>query len=118
MSVNRDCIVQTTNLGAASNERFVEMLAAQTMRAMSTGSLLAKKPEIDLMLRLAETSQISEAIGRSGVKSGEPFLLIVAGRSRVKEPGKNDGTELPRRKLTGEELLRIEKAALLNARRS
>jgi len=94
------------------------MIAAQTLSANGTQNLLAKKPEVDLLLRLAGTSQISRAIEQMGAKKGKPFLLVIAGSGRgltslsVKELG---GSELEKRDLSSDELDRIEQAALLNA---
>jgi len=111
-------IVQAVRADAATNGFFVEMIAAQTLRASETPSLLAKKPEVDLLLRLAGTTQISRAIEHLGAKKGKPFLLVIAGPDRglaslrVKELG---GSELQKRELSSDELDRIEQAALLSA---
>ncbi len=115
---NAGSIVQAAKGGSAHNEFFVEMLAAQTLRAEASGSLLAKKPEIDFLLRLAGTTQIARAIREQGAKEGEPFLLVVAGREALLWPPELSGIELSRRDLSPEELARVEKAALLNAQRS
>ena len=104
--------------GLIGNEVFVELLSAQTLQAQSSGGLLANKPEIDFILRLAGTTQISRAIGDVGAKSGDKFVLVVAGRSTVRRPPGLEGVELPRLKLTDSELERIEKAALLNVERA
>ena len=111
-------VVQAAKRGSASNELFVEMLAAQTLSAETSGSLLAKKPEIDLLLRLAGTNQISTAIREKGVKGGEPFLVIWAGRSELKSPKGFAEKELPRRALNRAELAKVERAALLGVRSS
>jgi tRNA threonylcarbamoyladenosine modification (KEOPS) complex Cgi121 subunit len=111
-------IVQVVRADAATNGFFVEMIAAQTLSANGTQNLLAKKPEVDLLLRLAGTTQISRAIEQMGAKKGKPFLLVVAGSGReltslsAKELG---GSELEKRDLSSGELDRIEQAALLNA---
>ena len=111
-------IVQTVRADAATNGFFVEMIAAQTIRAKGTENLLAKKPEVDLLLRLAGTTQISRAIEQIGAKKGKPFLLVIAGPGRrlaslnLDELG---GSELEKRDLSSDELDRIEQAALLNA---
>jgi len=111
-------IVQTVRADATTNGFFVEMIAAQTLRASGTQDLLAKKLEVDLLLRLAGTTQISRAIEQMGAKKGRPFLLIVVGPRRelaglrAKELGES---ELKKRKLSSDELDRIEQAALLNA---
>ena len=100
------------------NEVFVELLAAQTLQAESSGGLLANKPEMDFLLRLAGTTQISRAIRDAGAKAGGQFVLVVAGRSVVRRPPGIVAKELPRRGLTDSERARIEKAALLNAERA
>lgn len=115
---NEGSVVQTTTEDAASNEVFVEMLAAQTMGAESSKSLLARKPEMDLLLRLAGTTQISRAIKEMGAAQGEPFLLVVAGSKRPRQIRGLAALELPRRELTRSELQKVEKAALLNAQRA
>ena len=111
-------LVQAAKRSAARNERFVEMLAAQTFEAESTGSLLAKKLEIDFLLRLAGTTQIARAIRGRGATPGEPFLLVVAGRSPVNGEEDLKGMELVRRTLSQSELLGVERAALLGAQRA
>ncbi|MDG7007356.1 MAG: hypothetical protein JRN06_03815 [Nitrososphaerota archaeon] len=110
-------VVQTAAEGAATNEFFVEMLAAQTLRAAESGTLLANSPEMDFLLRLAGTTQITRAIREKGSAKGKPFLLVVAGRT-IPESGPVLGQELPRHGLSKGELQRVEKAALLSARRA
>jgi tRNA threonylcarbamoyladenosine modification (KEOPS) complex Cgi121 subunit len=117
LSANPGAVVQAARGGVATNELFVEMLAAQTLRAESSGTLLAKRPEIDLLLRLAGTDQISTAIREKGARAGEPFLVFSAGRSPQKRVKVLSGRELPRRKLSVAELQMVEKAALLEVRR-
>jgi tRNA threonylcarbamoyladenosine modification (KEOPS) complex Cgi121 subunit len=116
-SLNPGSMVQTASAESAENEFFVEMLAAQTLRAGSVGSLLAKKPEMDFLLRLSGTTQIAGAIKQLGSTKGAPFLLVVAGPREIKSSKSLDALELPRRKLSKKELDRIERAALLSAQR-
>ena len=103
---------------SAGNELFVELLSAQTLQAESSGGLLAKKPEIDFLLRLAGTTQISRAIKQAGAKPGEGYILVVAGRREICLPSQLCGTELQRRELTDSERRKVERAALLNAQRA
>ncbi len=112
-------LVQAVSIRSAANESFVELVAAQTAHATVTHNLLTKRPEIDLLLRLAGSTQISLAIKKTGAVKGEPFLLVVAGDGRSVS-----GFDTPvgwrrlrRRKLDRKELHRIETAALLNALR-
>ncbi len=115
-------IAQTADPAVASNETVVEMLAAQTVQAARSGGLLARKTEVDLLLRLGGTTQISQAIQQAGAKSGRPFLLVVAGEEeelQALESGRFAlGKRLPKGELSRVELLRVEKAALLNAIRA
>lgn len=114
----KGAFVQTARGSAADNEVFIEMLSAQTLRAEASGSLLARSPQMDFLLRLSGTTQISRAIGESGAVAGEPFLLVTAGHRRPRKFHRASWRELPRRPLTGIELERVEKAALLNAQRT
>jgi tRNA threonylcarbamoyladenosine modification (KEOPS) complex Cgi121 subunit len=115
---NPEALVQTAKAGNVDNELFLEMLAAQTLLAQSSGALLAKKPEVDLLLRLAGTAQISKAISRHGSREGKKFLAIVAGSKKVKAPPGFDSYQLKRKELSEKELDRIERAALLDAERA
>jgi len=112
---NPGYVVQAVKATAARNEALVEMLAAQTLRAQSSERLLAKKPEIDLLLRFAGTSQIAKAIRGEGAKAGVPFVLVAAGPRPVKGLAGLKGTRLRREPLARSELAKIEKAALLDA---
>ena len=115
---NPGSMVQAARAGTVKDEFLVEMLAAQTLQAEASGSLLAKRPEIDFLLRLAGTTQISRAIREHGAREGAPFILVVAGHSEQKGLAELEGMELPRRTLAASELGRVERAALLNAQRS
>jgi tRNA threonylcarbamoyladenosine modification (KEOPS) complex Cgi121 subunit len=111
--INPDSLVQSLRSDSDGNPAYLQLLAAQSVHAQSTGGLLAKKPEIDLLLRAAGTTQISRAIKEKGAKAGEPFIVVVAGVRRVRRiPGSE---EIPRRELSEEELGMVENAALLSA---
>jgi hypothetical protein len=116
-AANPGSLVQAVKQGSVGNVALVEMLAAQTFAAQLRGGLLAKKPEVDLLLRVADTTQISKAIRAHGVVAGEGFVAIVAGEGPLVVPPEVRGAELPDRRLTRQELARIERAALLDARR-
>ena len=116
--VNRGAMVQTFSSEETTNAFFIRMLAAQTLRAESTGSLLAKKPEMDFLLRLAGTSQISEAISKVGSRQGEPFVLVLASLRPLKGGSVASGRRLPAQPLSESELRRVEQGALLSAHRA
>ena len=111
-------MVQTFSSKAATNGFLIQMLAAQTLRAERSGSLLAKKPEIDFLLRLAGTTQISEAISRVGSKAGEPFVLVLASLRPLKIASIAGGQKLHSGPLSEPELQRVERGALLSAQRA
>src|SRR5437667_8443420 len=75
------------------------LITSQTLKASSDGSLLAKKPEVDLLLRLSRTTQISEAVASVGYKRGEKRILIAAGKKgevkRMVGSGIAEGRRLP-----------------------
>jgi tRNA threonylcarbamoyladenosine modification (KEOPS) complex Cgi121 subunit len=118
-------IVQVVGASRAPNPAAVEMIAAQTLTAAKSGTTLAERPELDLLLRLAGTRQIGEAFQRVGYKSKDRRFFMVAASEgsgatlermskrltvdkRFKEVGK--------KKLTKTDLDQVERAALLAAR--
>jgi tRNA threonylcarbamoyladenosine modification (KEOPS) complex Cgi121 subunit len=72
-------VIQVVSMKVLPSAKAVEMLAAQTLRARDTGALLAGKPEVDLLLRLAGTNQITVAIEKTGYKSKGTKMLVAAG---------------------------------------
>jgi tRNA threonylcarbamoyladenosine modification (KEOPS) complex Cgi121 subunit len=115
---NPKAMVQSFRPQKTSNSRYYELVALQTLVSQAEDCMLAKKPEIDFLLRVAGTAQIKEAILKIGARRGEPFVLVAAverGRVRGLE---GLGRALPRRKLTENELDGVERAAMLNAERA
>jgi tRNA threonylcarbamoyladenosine modification (KEOPS) complex Cgi121 subunit len=106
---------------AVSNEAVVEMLVAQTLRAASTDNLLARKREVDLLLRIAGTTQISAALRNVGAQKGKPFVIILAGTEKELEVASTSGLlgneRTGKKELEKSELKLVERAALLNAER-
>jgi len=118
-------IVQVIGATRAPNPGAVEMIAAQTLMAAESGSTLAERPELDLLLRLAGTRQIGEAFQRVGYKSkGKRFFMVAASegkRAGVARMGKRLApdkrfTEVPKKRLAEVDLEQVERAALLAAR--
>jgi len=101
------------------------MIAAQTLSAAKSGSTLAERPELDLLLRLAGTRQIGEAFLRVGYRSNGKRIFMVAaskgGGAALRRLGKELAKdkrfdEIPRKKLTKGDLECVEVAALLAVR--
>ncbi len=103
----------------STNCCFFSMIACQTLEAMENGSMIARKPEIDILLRLAGTTQINEAIREKGFKGGRDNVLILFGKSaNVRKAAKRmKMKKLRRKRLKESELERIERAALLSGER-
>lgn len=118
-------IVQLIRAASAPNPRAVEMIAAQTLMAARSGSTLAERPELDLLLRLAGTRQIGEAFRRVGYKSnGKRFFMVAASeghKAEMTRMGKRLSTDkrfraLAKKQLAKSDLEHVERAALLAAR--
>ncbi len=117
-----DLLFQLVDARSGSNERFFRLITAQTLKASGDGSLLARKPEVDLLLRLARSTQISEALARVGYKRGKKRVLIAAGKKgevmRLVASGIAEGRRLRSVELSESEWLRVEEAAVLSALRT
>ncbi len=109
---------QASDTSAARNALLLEMLAAQTLRACETKNLLARKPEVDFLLRLAGTTQIARAIGEVGSKKGKGFILVIASPERFSYEAGPSAKRLAAHALSPTESDRVEVAALLNALRA
>jgi tRNA threonylcarbamoyladenosine modification (KEOPS) complex Cgi121 subunit len=122
---NPKVIQQVIGASRAPNARAVEMIAAQTLTAAKSGSKLAERPELDLLLRLAGTRQIGEAFRRIGYRSNRIRFFMVAasegdgaaaGRMRKRLTKDIRFTEVAKKKLAKGDLDQVERAALLAAR--
>ncbi|MDG6928800.1 MAG: hypothetical protein JRN39_04660 [Nitrososphaerota archaeon] len=73
----RSLILQPFDPSLSRGSLHVQLLLGQTVRAMRTGQLLARKAEVDFLMRLALTDQIQKAISLAGAKPhGEAMLLL------------------------------------------
>jgi tRNA threonylcarbamoyladenosine modification (KEOPS) complex Cgi121 subunit len=117
-----DLVVQMASVKKLPPAKSVRMIAEQTLRAKETHALLASRPEVDLLLRLAGTSQISVAIRTSGHQAPGRKLLVAAGTAagtaKLEKTLRSDkrysiieGDEMGK-----EGIMMVEKAALLGTR--
>jgi tRNA threonylcarbamoyladenosine modification (KEOPS) complex Cgi121 subunit len=118
-------IIQVVGATRAPNPSAVEMIAAQTLTAAKSGTTLAERPELDLLLRLAGTRQIGEAFQRVGYKSNEKRFFMVAAsegsgatlaRMVMRLAVDKRFKEVAKKKLTKSDLQQVERAALLAVR--
>jgi tRNA threonylcarbamoyladenosine modification (KEOPS) complex Cgi121 subunit len=79
---NPELIIQLVSMKKPPSARAVAMIGEQTIRAKETGALLADRPEVDLLLRLAGTSQISEALKKNGYRSKGTLILVAVGKDK------------------------------------
>jgi tRNA threonylcarbamoyladenosine modification (KEOPS) complex Cgi121 subunit len=83
------------------NERLIELLALQTLESFKNGEMLARKPDIDFIMRLSLTDQIKQA--EEICLGGDVQLFIF-----------DNYDKLPFSDFTEQELDISEKAALLS----
>jgi hypothetical protein len=121
-----NAIIQVFGASRAPNAGAVQMLAAQTLTAAKSGSTLAERPELDLLLRLAGTRQIGEAFQRVGYKkkNGKRLFMVAASERggaalrRVASRASRDRrfTLVAKKKPGRGDLQLVERAALLAVR--
>ena len=64
------------------NKEHVKKILSLSISAKQYKTLLSKKLEIDILLRFAGTTQISEAIKNLGITQYQNFLLISIGKNQ------------------------------------
>jgi tRNA threonylcarbamoyladenosine modification (KEOPS) complex Cgi121 subunit len=118
-------IIQVVGATRAPNPSAVELIAAQTLTAAKSGTTLAERPELDLLLRLAGTRQIGEAFQRVGYKSNDKRFFMVAAsegsgkalvRMRERLAVDKRFKEVAKKKLSKSGQDQVERAALLAVR--
>ncbi|MEM0287121.1 MAG: KEOPS complex subunit Cgi121 [Nitrososphaerota archaeon] len=113
--------IQSLDPNCVASEEHVRLVLSQTVYASKIGRLLARKAEIDFLMRLAITDQIKEAIRVAGAKPGQRAIVVLCGREsqRAKEAmlasGFSDFVAWERKKV--DHLLLVGKAALLGLKR-
>jgi tRNA threonylcarbamoyladenosine modification (KEOPS) complex Cgi121 subunit len=82
---HKSLCIQVTAADSIFGFEHAHRIAQMALEAQSRKIMLAKKIETDLLLRLACTNQISEAIARAGLKKGKSACIITLS-------GGHDGT--------------------------
>jgi len=75
----RGASVQTLDLSAVGGRMHILLTLKQTEELKGSSQLLADKAEVDLLLRVAGTRQISVAVRAAGSRPGADSLLVVFG---------------------------------------
>jgi tRNA threonylcarbamoyladenosine modification (KEOPS) complex Cgi121 subunit len=120
-SASRDLFVQVVSSGAIDSEELCAMILAQTDAAASRLCLLARRPEMDFLLRVAGTTQISEAVKIAGAKSGKECVLVLSGQAdkvTFAEKLLPPGSARLGHRMKECDMDRVERAALLDAARA
>jgi len=77
-AINNSVAVQAVDANFAAGGEHVLSVLQQSLQAKKKGTMLSKRIEIDILLRLACTNQISKALDDIGLKNGINNILIVA----------------------------------------
>lgn len=79
-SANRGAVIQAFDAGCVVSVRQIHAAAVAAYLAFKAGTNISKKPEIELLVRLAADTQIGRVLERLGVKedSGEVGLCVLA----------------------------------------
>ncbi|HVP22844.1 MAG TPA: KEOPS complex subunit Cgi121 [Conexivisphaerales archaeon] len=75
---SKGAFVQALDLEAVGGEEHVLLALKQTVE-LKRSQLLAKKPEVDFLLRVAGTGQIAKAVEIAGAKPASRTLLVSFG---------------------------------------
>ena len=77
-----DLVIQAISSNFVLNKEHVKKILSLSISAKQYNTLLSKKLEIDILLRFAGTTQISEAIKNLGITQDQNFLLISIGKNQ------------------------------------
>lgn len=70
--------VQAVDAGLVAGKEHILEVLRQSLRAKENGALFSKRVEVDLLLRIACTNQISSALRDAGIKQGTRDALVIA----------------------------------------
>jgi len=80
-AINSRVAVQAIDANFAAGKEHIISILQQSLQAKKRGTMLSKRIEIDILLRLACTNQISKALDEIGLKEGiSDVLIIVMGK--------------------------------------
>jgi tRNA threonylcarbamoyladenosine modification (KEOPS) complex Cgi121 subunit len=85
--------VQTLDAAAVGGRRHLILTLKQTIESARTSQLLAEKPEVDFLLRVAGTRQIAEAVREAGARPRSDSVMVLFG---ARESVKNGVTSVCR----------------------
>jgi tRNA threonylcarbamoyladenosine modification (KEOPS) complex Cgi121 subunit len=76
-AINKRVAVQAIDANFAAGKEHILGILQQSLHARKSGTMLSKRIEIDVLLRLACTNQISKALDDVGLKDGINNVLII-----------------------------------------
>lgn len=76
-------ILQIISDNAVYDDEHLKWVARQSWFAKDRVIMLAKKVELDLLMRIAGTAQISHALKVAGARKDEPFIILAIGEEGV-----------------------------------
>ena len=75
-----DLLIQAVSSNFILNKEHAKKIISLSILAKKHSMLLSKKLEVDILLRLAGTTQITDAIKNIGIRKNQNFLLIAIGK--------------------------------------
>lgn len=72
-------VLQIISDNAVYADEHLKWVARQSWHAKDRAIMLAKKVELDLLMRIAGVAQIADALKVAGAKKGEPFIILGIG---------------------------------------
>ncbi len=80
-AINSRVAVQAIDANFAAGKEHILSILQQSLQAKKRGTMLSKRIEIDILLRLACTNQINKALDEIGLEEGiNNVLIIVIGK--------------------------------------
>jgi len=77
-AINNRVAMQAIDANFAAGKEHALSILQQSLQAKKKGTMLSKRIEIDILLRLSCTNQISKALDDTGLKDGINNVLIIA----------------------------------------
>ncbi len=76
-------VLQIISDNAVYDDEHLKWVARQSWLAKNRGIMLAKKVELDLLMRIAGAAQIADALKIAGARKDEPFVILGIGEERA-----------------------------------
>jgi len=79
--------VQTLDSRSVAGKKHILLALKQTVELARTSQLLAERPEVDFLLRIGGTRQISQAVRTTGARPGSESVVVIFGSKEAVRKG-------------------------------